>query len=115
MAARQVVMVASLLAAAAPCWPRDVPARELAQAKQCMQCHEDARDTIGPSFATIRAIYRGMDRPVPALVAVIRKGSDANLGPLRGHARMPDMSERPAVSEAEARRLASWILRGGTR
>lgn len=84
---------------------------KLAQQKQCMQCHAVDKDTIGPSFQTIKAIYQRMDRREQKLVAVIRQGSAANLGPHWGRARMPDDSERPAVSEREARQLARWILR----
>ena len=83
---------------------------KLAEAKQCMQCHAIDRDTIGPSFQTIRAVYRRMDQPEAKLVEVIRDGSAANLGPHWGRARMPDGSERPEISEREARRLARWIL-----
>lgn len=83
---------------------------KLAEQKQCMQCHAVERDTIGPSFKTIRSVYRGMKNPERSLVAVIREGSDANLGPHWGPARMPNASERPLVSEREARQLARWIL-----
>jgi cytochrome c len=83
---------------------------KLAQDKQCMQCHAVDRDTIGPSFRTIKAVYANVTDPQAKLVAMIREGSSANLGPHWGRARMPDASERPAVSEREARQLARWIL-----
>ena len=51
-----------------------------------------------------------MKDPVPKMVAVIRNGSAAHLGPIWDKARMPDQSERPAVSPREARQLARWIL-----
>jgi cytochrome c len=84
---------------------------KLAQQKQCMQCHAVDKDTIGPSFRTIKAVYQRMDRREEKLVAVIRQGSAANLGPHWGRARMPDDSERPKVSEREARQLARWIMK----
>jgi len=84
---------------------------KLAQQKQCMQCHAVDKDTIGPSFRTIKAIYQRMDRREEKLIAVIRQGSAANLGPHWGRARMPDDSERPKVSEREARQLARWIMK----
>lgn len=83
---------------------------ELAEQKQCMQCHAVDRDTIGPSFQTIRSVYLRMKDPERKLIAVIREGNDANLGPHWGPARMPNASERPLVSEREARQLARWIL-----
>lgn len=84
---------------------------KLAGAKQCFQCHAVDRHVIGPSFQAIGAVYRRMKDPVPKMVAVIRDGSDAHLGPMWDKARMPDMSERPEVSQREARQLARWILK----
>lgn len=83
----------------------------LAEAKQCLQCHAVERTGIGPSFQTIKAIYERMDDPQARLIQVMREGSDANLGPHWGKARMPNGSERPRISEEEARELARWILR----
>jgi cytochrome c len=83
---------------------------KLAQEKQCMQCHAIDRDTIGPSFQKIKAIYQTMKNPQAKLIDVMRNGSDAHLGALTGRARMPDSSERPALSDREARQLARWIL-----
>lgn len=82
----------------------------LAEAKQCMQCHAVDRHVIGPSFRTIKAIYKDMQRPEEKLIAVMRDGSSANLGPHWGRARMPDGSERPPINDREAKALARWIL-----
>lgn len=82
----------------------------LAQEKQCLQCHAVDRHTIGPSFQAIKAIYRRMDHPEKRLIAVMRDGNDANLGPHWGAARMPNGNERPRISDREARQLARWIL-----
>jgi cytochrome c len=98
--------IATLLGACAPA----LASEQLAQQKQCMQCHAVDRHVAGPSFQAIGAIYRTMENPLPRLVAVIRDGSTAHMGPLWDHARMPDTSERPQVSPAEARQLAQWIL-----
>ena len=83
---------------------------KLAEEKQCMQCHAVDKDTIGPSFRTISAIYKRVKNPQARLIEVMRQGSDANLGPHWGKARMPDGSERPLISDAEGRQLARWIL-----
>jgi cytochrome c len=83
---------------------------QLAQDKQCMQCHAIDKDTIGPSFQKIKAIYKTMKNPQAKLIDVMRNGSDAHLGPLNGPARMPDSSERPTLSDREAKQLARWIL-----
>lgn len=83
---------------------------KLARDKQCLQCHSIDKDTIGPSFQKIKAIYRTMKNPEARLIDVMRNGSDAHLGPLSGQARMPDGSERPPISDREAHQLARWIL-----
>jgi cytochrome c len=83
---------------------------KLAQEKQCMQCHAVDKHTIGPSFRTIKATYRNMKSPEARIIDVMRHGSDANLGPHWGTARMPDGSERPPISDREAKQLARWIL-----
>jgi cytochrome c len=83
---------------------------QLAEEKQCMQCHAMDRGTIGPSFQTIKAVYQRMKNPEASLMAVIKEGNDANLGPHWGRARMPNGSERPRINDREARQLARWIL-----
>lgn len=86
------------------------PGAKLAEEKQCMQCHAVDKHLAGPSFQTIAAVYGRMKDPIPKMVPVIRNGSAAHLGPMWDQARMPDQSERPAVSQREARQLARWIL-----
>jgi cytochrome c len=82
----------------------------LAKEKQCLQCHSVDKHAIGPSFKTIKTLYKGMKSPEARLIEVMRQGSDANLGPHWGAARMPNGSERPPISDREARQLARWIL-----
>lgn len=86
---------------------------KLTEEKQCLQCHAIDKDTIGPSFQKIGAIYRTMKNPESKLIEVMRLGSDAHLGSMWGAARMPDSSERPAINDQEARQLARWILCSG--
>lgn len=107
----KLVVIAALAAMLGNAAPALASAR-LAEQKQCMQCHAVGKDTVGPSFRTIRAIYRKERNAQAKMVAVIRDGSAAHFGPLRGQARMPDASERPPVSEREARQLARWIMQG---
>ena len=61
-------------------------------------------------FESIKAVYKRMKSPERKLVDVMRMGSGANLGPHWGKARMPDGSERPPISDREAKQLARWIL-----
>jgi cytochrome c len=45
------------------------------------------------------------------MVRTIRQGSSGTGGPHWNQATMPDQAERPLVSEAEAKRIATWILK----
>lgn len=83
---------------------------KLAEEKQCFQCHAMDKDTIGPSFHTIKDIYKGKKHAERQIMDMMRMGSNSNLGPHWGKARMPDDSERPKISDREARQLARWIL-----
>lgn len=82
----------------------------LAEQKQCLQCHHMSETRAGPSFQQISQKYKGKADGVKNVTAIVRKGSDATGGPHWGKATMPDASERPQVSPAEARQLAAWIL-----
>lgn len=103
----RVLMLAALGAALS------VPAladQKLAEAKQCFGCHAMATDGAGPAFKKIAVLWRGRKDAEAKLVATIRQGSSATGGPHWNKATMPDQAERPLVSEAEAKRLAKWIV-----
>jgi len=104
------VLVPALALAFAAAGPV-LASEKLAQEKQCMQCHAVDKDTIGPSFKKIQAIYKGTKGAETKLIAVMRQGSDANLGPHWGKARMPNDAERPTINDAEAKKIARWILK----
>ncbi|HYE39977.1 MAG TPA: c-type cytochrome [Ramlibacter sp.] len=106
----KAILIAALAAAALGTAAPALANAKLADEKQCMQCHAVDRDTVGPSFQTIRAIYLRMENPEAKLIAVMRQGSDANLGPHWGRARMPNGAERPLIDDREAKQLARWIL-----
>ena len=105
----KVMRVAAMFVALGTCGPALANAK-LAEEKQCMQCHAVDKHTIGPSFQTIQALYKRMKSTEKKLIDVMRHGSDANLGPHWGKARMPNDSERPPINDREAKRLARWIL-----
>lgn len=99
------------MAAACLALPLQVSASEaLAAEKQCMQCHKVKEDWAGPSFQRIAQKWKGRKDTVKQLTATIQRGSAATAGPHWGVARMPDGSERPRVSDAEARALIAWIM-----
>jgi len=84
---------------------------KLLQDKQCMGCHDVKRDGAAPSFQKIAVFWKGRKDAQEKIVATIRKGSDGTGGPHWNKATMPDQAERPLVSEAEAKRIAEWIVR----
>ncbi len=83
---------------------------QLADDKQCTGCHALTTDGAGPSFQRISRALKSHSRAEELMVRTIRRGSASTDGPHWGKASMPDMTERPLVSEAEARKLARWIL-----
>jgi cytochrome c len=101
-------LVAVALAAALP--GAALASEQLAQDKQCMGCHALKTDGAAPSFQKIAKYWKGHKNAEATLVTTIRKGSAGTAGPHWDKATMPDQSERPLVSEAEAKQLAAWIL-----
>ena len=109
---KRAVLFPSLLVLGITAWGQALASLKLAEEKQCLQCHAVDKESIGPSFREISAIYRTVKHPERQLIDVMQLGSAAHLGPMAGSARMPDVSERPAISEQEAKQLARWILTG---
>lgn len=75
----------------------------LASAKNCMACHNIDKKVVGPAYKDVAAKYRG-DKAAPArLASKIMEGG----GGVWGVVKMPS---NPQVSEAEAKKLAAWVL-----
>jgi len=75
----------------------------LAQAKNCMACHATDRKLVGPSYKDVAKKYAGSASAADMLTTKIIKGGAGAWGAV-------PMPANPQVSEAEARRLAAWIL-----
>ena len=83
--------------------PRAASAGEaLAQKYGCTNCHHAQRAGTGPSWDSIRAKVRDGSRTAAQIADTIRTGCMADGTPMT-----PD---GPRVPEADARRLAEWIL-----
>ena len=75
----------------------------LATSKNCMSCHNIDKKVVGPAYKDVAAKYRG-DKTAPArLASKIMEGG----GGVWGVVKMP---ANPQVSDAEAKKLAAWIL-----
>ena len=75
----------------------------LATAKNCMACHAVDKKLVGPSYKEVAAKYAGQKDAVDKLAVKIVKGGSGVWGPV-------PMPANPQVSEAEAKKLAAWVL-----
>ena len=75
----------------------------LATARNCMTCHMVERKVLGPSFKDVAVKYKDNKGAVELLADKIVKGGAGVWGPVA-------MPANPQVSEADARKLASWVL-----
>ncbi len=75
----------------------------LASSKNCMSCHAVERKVLGPSFKEIAAKYKGDKGAADMLATKIVKGGSGVWGPV-------PMPANNQVSEAEAKKLAAWVL-----
>lgn len=75
----------------------------LATAKNCMACHAVDKKLVGPSYKDVAAKYKDDKTAVDKLAAKIAKGGSGVWGPV-------PMPANAQVSEAEAKKLAAWVL-----
>lgn len=78
----------------------------LATAKNCMACHAVDKKMVGPSYKDVAAKYAGNKDAVKMLAEKIQKGST----PGKGNWGAVPMPANPQVNEAEATKLAAWVL-----
>lgn len=69
----------------------------------CMACHSVDKKLVGPSYKDVANRYRGQSDAADKLAKKIRAGGSGVWGPI-------PMPANPQVSEAEAKRLADFIL-----
>jgi cytochrome c len=75
----------------------------LANARNCLGCHNVEKKVVGPAYKDVATRYRGDKAAVDKLASKIVKGGTG----VWGAAVMPANSQ---VSEADAKKLAAWIL-----
>ena len=75
----------------------------LATAKNCMSCHKVDKKLVGPSYKDVAAKYAGQAGAVDKLAVKIMKGGSGVFGAV-------PMPANTQVNEAEAKKLAAWIL-----
>ena len=75
----------------------------LATAKNCMACHAIDKKLVGPAYKDVAAKYAGQKDAVDRLAAKIMKGGAGVWGPV-------PMPANAQVNEAEAKKLAAWVM-----
>ena len=76
----------------------------LAKKHLCTTCHVvKGAKTIGPTYADVAKKYAGQKDAVDKLAGKIMKGGSGVWGPV-------PMPANPQVKDAEAKKLAAWVL-----
>ena len=75
----------------------------LAQKNACMACHAVDKKLVGPSYQDVAKKYAG--KSADELAKSIKAGGSGKWGPV-------PMPAQAALSEADAKTLAAWILAG---
>ena len=79
--------------------------KTLAEKAGCLGCHAAASKLVGPSYQDVAAKYADQPDAKEKLVQSMRKGGVGSWG------QMP-MPPQTQLSEADAKKLAAWILGG---
>jgi cytochrome c len=96
---RALIAFASALVVAAPAMADEA----LAKANNCMACHAVDKKLVGPSYKDVAKKHGGDATKVDALAAKIIKGGSGVYGAI-------PMPANAKVSEADAKKLAAWVL-----
>ncbi len=96
---RALFALAALAAVSAPA----LADQALAAAKNCMACHAVDKKLVGPSYKEVAVRYAGQAGAAERLAVKIIKGGSGVWGPI-------PMPANAQVSEAEAKKLAAWVL-----
>jgi cytochrome c len=78
---------------------------DLAKKNACMACHAVDKKLVGPSYQDVAKKYEGKKEAVEAVMTSIKAGGSGKWGPI-------PMPAQAALSDADARTLATWVLGG---
>jgi len=96
---RALIVLASTLAVAVPAMADEA----LAKANNCLACHSVDKKVVGPSYKDVAKKHGNDASKADALAQKILKGSSGVYGAI-------PMPANAKVSEADAKKLATWIL-----
>ena len=100
---RIVVSAAALLSCAGAFAVDAAAAKALAAKSACLACHAVDKKLVGPAYKDVAKKYAGDAKAVDALSTKIMKGGSGVWGAI-------PMPGNPQVSEADAKKLAAWVL-----
>lgn len=75
----------------------------LARSKNCLACHTADKKLVGPAYQDVAKKYAGQKDAAAKLATKIMKGGSGVWGAV-------PMPANTQVNEAEARKLADWVL-----
>ena len=75
----------------------------LATAKNCMACHAIDKKVVGPAYKEVAKKYAADKTAADKLATKIQKGGSGAWGAV-------PMPANPQVNDAEAKKLAAWVL-----
>lgn len=75
----------------------------LAKSKNCMACHSVDKKLVGPAYKDVAKKYAGDKTAADKLAAKIMKGGSGVWGAI-------PMPANPQVNDADAKKLAAWVL-----
>ena len=96
---RALLIMAAMAAISAPAMADEA----LAKSKNCMACHAVDKKLVGPSYKEVAKKYAGDAKAVDMLATKIVKGGSGVWGAI-------PMPANTQVSEADAKKLAAWVL-----
>ena len=96
---RVLLVLAAAITVSAPAFADQA----LATAKNCMACHAIDKNLVGPSYKEVAAKYAKDKGAADKLATKILKGGSGVWGAV-------PMPANTQVSEAEAKKLAAWVL-----
>lgn len=91
-------------AAAVACLPAHANLA-LAQKSTCTACHAVDKKIVGPAYQDVAKKYGGQKDAAETVAASIKAGGAGKWGPV-------PMPPQPALSDADVKTLAAWILGG---
>jgi cytochrome c len=93
------LLALTVTSVSAPVWADQA----LATSKNCMACHATDKKLVGPAYKDVAAKYAGDKSAVDKLATKIQKGGAGVWGPV-------PMPANTQVNDAEAKKLAAWVL-----